>query len=43
MTINGMRERARFNVIRMEFMAMAKERELAVKVIRMDFCGSKCY
>ncbi len=31
------------NGIRTEFMALAKERELALKMIRMDFCGSKCY
>jgi hypothetical protein len=30
---------------RMEFMTtnVTRERELASKVIRMDFCGSKCY
>ncbi len=43
MAINVMREReSALNGIRKEFMALAKERELALKIIRMDFCGSKC-
>jgi hypothetical protein len=36
------RERV-FTLIRMEFMAINVTRELALKVIRMDFCGSICY
>ncbi len=38
------RERA-LNWIRMEFMAINVTREIALvlKVIMMDFCGSKCY
>ena len=44
MAIKVMRERKRaLNWIRMEFMAINVTRELALKVIRMDFCGSKCY